>query len=557
MPGPAFTWSTYEVLVAPPEGRLRAAAEAPDVGAAPQAVVVELPDLTDWPQPLDKARILLESAAEVEHALMVQYLYAAYSLKDAREVTDAAQQIALDDTSAESWPQLLLSIAREEMGHLMTVQNLLLALGLAPNLEREDFPPRKDLYPFALHLEPLSQRSLAKYVLAEAPADAEGIEDIVELVRESAGTTINRVGVLYGLLGLVFSTEGDLRRGASGHADWDALMSELSLAAYQQSAPQSWHLPDGAIDPRSASYQADPDDWQVGGLRVHRVTDRAAAVQAIRDVGEQGEGPTSEGEQSHFGRFLSIYRGDGGMPAFPAAGDWVATRDVPTDPKVDVDISEPRTRRWAELVDLRYALLLGFVEHYLLTGGHARRILTAWIFAEMRSRVGFVARELTTMPRAGAATTGPVAAVPFTLPSVLHLADDAAGWALHRERTEAAIMKVEEMQAADHVDEADSYLVDLLASDRARLVFIEAGATGPETSFARDIMPLFRSKDVKHMIANSTLDLSQYESVREESADIARRIASRGRPMPPPPDQRWTKVQIALFEQWIAEGHPD
>jgi len=88
MPGPAFTWSTYEVLVAPPEGRLRAAAEAPDVGAAPQAVVVELPDLTDWPQPLDKARILLESAAEVEHALMVQYLYAAYSLKDAREVTD-------------------------------------------------------------------------------------------------------------------------------------------------------------------------------------------------------------------------------------------------------------------------------------------------------------------------------------------------------------------------------------------------------------------------------------------------------------------------------------
>ncbi len=36
MPAPAFTWSTYEVLVAPPEGRLRAAAEAPDVGAAPQ-----------------------------------------------------------------------------------------------------------------------------------------------------------------------------------------------------------------------------------------------------------------------------------------------------------------------------------------------------------------------------------------------------------------------------------------------------------------------------------------------------------------------------------------
>ncbi|MEJ7743434.1 MAG: ferritin-like domain-containing protein, partial [Nocardioidaceae bacterium] len=135
-------------------------------------MTIQLPDLTALPSPLGKAEILLESAAEVEHALMVQYLYAAYSLKSGDEVTDPAQQAALDETSPDSWPQVLLGIAREEMGHLMTVQNLLL-LGLAPNLEREDFPPQKDLYPFALHLEPLSQRSLAKYVVAEAPGDAE------------------------------------------------------------------------------------------------------------------------------------------------------------------------------------------------------------------------------------------------------------------------------------------------------------------------------------------------------------------------------------------------
>ena len=61
------------------------------------------------------------------------------------------------------------------MGHLVTVQNLLQALGLPPNFEREDFPPRKDLYPFALHLEPLRQHSLAKYVVAEAPLDASGM----------------------------------------------------------------------------------------------------------------------------------------------------------------------------------------------------------------------------------------------------------------------------------------------------------------------------------------------------------------------------------------------
>jgi hypothetical protein len=41
--------------------------------------------------PVDKVEILLESVAEIEHALMVQYLYAAYSLKSSGEVTDPGQ----------------------------------------------------------------------------------------------------------------------------------------------------------------------------------------------------------------------------------------------------------------------------------------------------------------------------------------------------------------------------------------------------------------------------------------------------------------------------------
>jgi hypothetical protein len=126
---------------------------------------------------------------------------------------------------------------------------------------------------------------------------------------------------LYALLGLVLSTEQGVQEGASGHEEWDAMIRELSRAAYQQSAPESWHLPDGAFDAQTVEQQADPDDWQVGDLRVHRVSGRTAAVQAIRDVGEQGEGPTSEGELSHFGRFLGIYRGGGGMPeCFPPQG---------------------------------------------------------------------------------------------------------------------------------------------------------------------------------------------------------------------------------------------
>lgn len=555
MPAPDFDWISVEVRVSTESPLRTLAVGVPEAPAPPETVTIQVPDLTGFPTPADKARVLLESAAEVEHALMVQYLYAAYSLKSSDEVQDFAQQVALDETSPDSWPQLLLGIAREEMGHLMTVQNLLLLLGLPPNLEREDFPPHKDLYPFSLHLEPLSQRSLAKYVVAEAPGNAQGIDDIVELARESAGAMINRVGVLYGLLGLVFVREEDVSPGGSGGADWDEMLRQLAQVAHQQSPPGTWHLPESAFQPRSVAHQADPGDWQVGDLRVHRMADRAAAVEAIRDIGEQGEGPTTEGERSHFERFLGVYRGGGDLPRFPSAGEWVPTRDVPTDPTVDA-FAEPRTKRWAQLVDLRYALLLGFIEHYLRSAGDNRDILAGWIVAEMRSRVAFMARQLTAMSRGGGTAT---AAAPFTLPSALHLPDgEAERWTVHRERTEAAIAKVEEMKGSDASDAADPHLQRLLTSDRARLAFIEAGpAPGPTTSFARDILPLFRPKDIEHM-GNLGVDLSRHDAVRGSAQSIVELVSGTGgRRMPPAPDQRWTKVQIELLERWIAEGFPD
>jgi hypothetical protein len=533
MPTEPFEWSEFEV---------------PSLAGA---VTVSLPDLTPWPTPIAKAQVLLESAAEVEHALMVQYLYAAFSLKTSKEVTDPAQKAVLSESSPRAWPASLLSIAREEMGHLMTVQNLLLLLGLAPNFEREDFPPRKDLYPFALHLEPLTQRSLAKYVVAEAPSDAEGIDDVLALATESAGATINHVGVLYGLLGLVFSTEDQVKTGASGDAEWDGIVRQLSAAAYQQAPASSWHLADADFHSDSVAQQADPDDWQVSHLRVHRTADRAQAVQALRDIGEQGEGPTGSDEPSHFARFLGMFRGQGTMAAFPAAGEWVPTRAAPSDPKVQ-DFTEPRTRRWAELADIRYALLLGFIEHYLLAPA-ARSVLTGWIFAEMRSRIGFMGRELTGMPRGGGADAG-VAAIAFTLPADLHLpGDEPARWLVHRGRTEAAIAKIEEMRAGDAGDGQSAYLAELLESDNARLALMSAPDGPVTTSFARDIRPLFRVKDVQHMSFNG-VDLDTYDGARGDAAKIVDKV--RAGLMPPRPDQPWTKPQVDLVDRWIKEGFP-
>jgi hypothetical protein len=538
MPAPQLKWLPYEVRAAP---RLLTA-DAP-------AGTVHLPDLSDFPRPLDKARVLLQSAAEVEHALMVQYLYAAYSLKTRDQVTEPAQQDALDPSLDASWPLVVLGIAREEMGHLLTVQNLLLLLGLAPHLEREVFPPRNDLYPFKLHLERLSQRSLAKYVAAESPRDATGIDDIVALARESAGEDVNRVGVVYGLLGLVFSAAGTI--GGSGDPAWDELVAELAGAAFQQAPPEAWHLPDDAFHPGSGDLQGTPEDWQIGNVRVHRVTDRAGAIQALRDVGEQGEGPTSLDEASHYARFLQMYRGGSDLPPFPAEGEWVPTRDVPLDPAIDA-IAEPRTRRWAELADLRYALLLGFLGDLLLTTGNRRPLLVGWSFAEMRSRLGIIGRQLTTMPRGGGAG---VAALPFTVPADLALpADEPARLRVHAARTSASIAKVEQMQAADPADRDDPFLSELLTTDRARLAYLEA--PGATTSFVRDILPLFRPKDVAHM-RRFRVVLDRHAEVKAKAELILQRLEQEGRQMPPRPDPRWTAGQIELFARWMAEGFPE
>src|SRR3954468_13476877 len=76
---------------------------------------LELPPEYSW---REYAVFLLHVAAEIEHALMIQYLYAAYSLGGSGLSTD---QQAL----AGHWRTVILGIAKEEMGHFVTVQNLL------------------------------------------------------------------------------------------------------------------------------------------------------------------------------------------------------------------------------------------------------------------------------------------------------------------------------------------------------------------------------------------------------------------------------------------------
>src|SRR5258707_10520428 len=75
--------------------------------AADDAVPVHDPPLA----PRDEAVFLLNIAAEVEHSLMVQYLFAAYSLRDPSQLTEDKAALVRDLRKA------IANVARQEMGH--------------------------------------------------------------------------------------------------------------------------------------------------------------------------------------------------------------------------------------------------------------------------------------------------------------------------------------------------------------------------------------------------------------------------------------------------------
>ena len=71
---------------------------------------------------------LLSQAAELEHGLMCEYLYAAFSLKNTAGPGPRSDQLA----AVERRRGMILGIAGEEMLHWAMVQNLLTAVGSAP-----------------------------------------------------------------------------------------------------------------------------------------------------------------------------------------------------------------------------------------------------------------------------------------------------------------------------------------------------------------------------------------------------------------------------------------
>jgi hypothetical protein len=82
---------------------------------------------------------------------------------------------------------------------------------------------------------------------------------------------------------------------------------------------------------------------------------------------------------------------------------------------------------------------------------------------------------------------------------------------------------------------------------RRGVVTIERGSAMP--SFAQDIRPLFRAKDVGSM--QSAFDLGAYADVRAHAQAIYDQLASGGMPC----DGAWPPEHVTLFRQWMDGGY--
>jgi hypothetical protein len=71
-----------------------------------------------------------------------------------------------------------------------------------------------------------------------------------------------------------------------------------------------------------------------------------------------------------------------------------------------------------------------------------------------------------------------------------------------------------------------------------------------QVTFAQDIRPLFRERDIKSM--SFAFDLSSYQDVRVNAEAIHERLADGSMPC----DGRWPAENVGRFRTWIDNGTP-
>jgi hypothetical protein len=283
---------------------------------------------------------LLAEAAEIEHTLMCSYLYAAFSLKRAGEPGVSEQQ----GEALERWRKAIIDVAVEEMGHLVIVANLTVAVGGRPHFERPAFPVAPGYFPsgVAVRLTGFGPETMEHFIFLERPQgeageDAQSFEQ-GDYVREQARADLMPSAQDYATIGHLY----------------DAIRANLE-ALDRKMGRDALFLGD-------VGSQIGPAVIDLEG--VQPITCLADANRAIDVVVEQGEGSSVDSDPSHYRSFIAIRdeleqltsADPRFAPAWPVADSPVLRR--PADPEGKVFIHQPDAARLLDFACATYGLLL-------------------------------------------------------------------------------------------------------------------------------------------------------------------------------------------------------
>ncbi|MGH3202615.1 MAG: ferritin-like domain-containing protein, partial [Streptosporangiaceae bacterium] len=289
---------------------------------------------------------MLCEAAELEHGIMCQYLYAAFSLKQSE-----AEGLSPEEAAAVTrWRQRINHVATQEMLHLSLVQNLLSAIGCAPHLSRPNFPQPASNYPAGVHLTllPFGEAALRHFMFLERPEgmDLDDAEGMAAFGRAAPAMTQGEIVPR----GQDFATVGHLYRSI-----------EAGIKHLADKFGERWLF----VGPPRAQATQQYFRWP----ELVAVTGLDSAQRAIDEILEQGEGPRGHWRDAHFGQFVGILdeylQLREANPAFDPVRPVVPVNVRPAVRDADIPlVTDPVTRQVMDLFNVSYEILLLVLQRF-------------------------------------------------------------------------------------------------------------------------------------------------------------------------------------------------
>ena len=234
---------------------------------------------------------LLTIAAQIEHDVMVQYLFAAFSLK--KTVSEGGvtyEQLEL----MRNWATNMMMVARQEMEHLGYVSNLLTAMGEAPVFRRPAFPMSMDKFP--LHepssLDAFSADTALRFVCYEMPniVSPEHAAYLKKYIKDFNPATYDGIYRMYVEIENLFE-QIDAKDLFIGPPSAQFLTGGNSVVTR------------GRIYPERTTGKPTP----IYDTELRPVTNLESAKSAIKQIVDEGEGASESSTTSHFARFLQMH----------------------------------------------------------------------------------------------------------------------------------------------------------------------------------------------------------------------------------------------------------